>query len=767
LILGAETGSGKTLAYLLPALDWLLTRPVDQSQRRYPRVLVLQPNRELCAQLESVLASLIGASGSRDLPTTESDAELGESTRLHYGSLTGTALFPPSSCTGGVCDLLITTPGCLEHNLPFVDLARTRAKAIKRARALLEQRHIEEEYDEDDDDEMSHSQQSRRHPRRLPEIIDTPSSSPDVLSSSRAFDALSFVSSCRIVVLDEADLLLEGGESTRVKRFLSEVFLRFEPPPGLEPLTASERRNRWRRERRKEDPRRVRQAESEAADEFEAVQRVRAEPPFGRPRQFVFAAATLANISPLTSFQYLLNLFTPRDEQPPEAVSGPRSFSDEDLPPGAQIRLRITQNMHHLSPQLSQPGVVQWERVGPLQREEAAGGWDASRIDFARLDALDAAREGRVPGDGMEEDQEEAETRQLMMAEDMARSARSNRRVLGGGGADKRGGTKNFPSRKDLADEKDAVAGGMDVQQPRSGKAASPPERFTSTTDLDKVRATVRFLNAHTATALASSAASSPPAKSLLFVSTTARLSTLLSHLRSLQAGPRATVSAEDLAAGRVLSPHVQLLPYHAELKADERARTMQLFNSRAPAAAAAAAAAGTSPQQAAPVTHQVLLSTSLAARGLDFEHAAPGPSARCALKSLAAGSGPDSQYAGFECLVQFDLATNVVDYIHRCGRMFRHRPAPVGGDESAEAAAQRDQSLASDSAAPAQLLHLYSAADELLVSHLRSADASPASGTFIADSAFSRNRRLRVKAKKAERAAREIQQQEAEDTRG
>jgi ATP-dependent RNA helicase RhlE len=44
----AQTGTGKTLAFLLPALEHLLR---DQSQSKNPRVLILEPTRELAIQI--------------------------------------------------------------------------------------------------------------------------------------------------------------------------------------------------------------------------------------------------------------------------------------------------------------------------------------------------------------------------------------------------------------------------------------------------------------------------------------------------------------------------------------------------------------------------------------------------------------------------------------------------------------------------------------------------------------------------------------------
>ncbi|MEA3341552.1 MAG: DEAD/DEAH box helicase, partial [Chloroflexota bacterium] len=45
---GAQTGTGKTLAFLLPALERLLQ---DQTKTKNPRVVVLEPTRELAIQV--------------------------------------------------------------------------------------------------------------------------------------------------------------------------------------------------------------------------------------------------------------------------------------------------------------------------------------------------------------------------------------------------------------------------------------------------------------------------------------------------------------------------------------------------------------------------------------------------------------------------------------------------------------------------------------------------------------------------------------------
>lgn len=824
MLLGAETGSGKTLTYLLPALDWLLSRPVAESARKYPRVVVLQPNRELCAQLEGVIASLIGPSGQRDLPVTHPGMGEGgggsTTTRLHFASLVGTQLFPPPGMP--VCDILVCTPSCLQHNLPPVELARLRARAIKQARANAELAAISA---------GTHATGVSSDPSAP--VLLTPTSSPGF--NPRGFDPLAFVAAQRIVVLDEVDFLLEGGDGHRVRQLLEQTWIKFEPPAGLERASTQGRRNRWRREGRSEDPRERStsmfdaHADADAEAEMEATLAAqRAPPPHGRARQFVFVGATLANISPLTSVQYLLNTFTPRWSQPPLAQSGPVSLHPEDVARGCHLKLRLSSGFHHLSPGLGRRGTVQWERVGPAHRGPAPGEWDpATGIDEARLAAVDRAHDsasGSGLGSSLSPQELEEEDARFAAAEAMSLRARGAQKVL-----KKSAGKKGKNSFGALRPEAHAQPGQT------AAAAGAPPTRFEEETDLEKVEATVRFLNAHTPAPITGTGGQAgtlqPPRKSLLFVEKNTRLATLEAHLRSLQTAHRGHHGG-DAALG--LSAHVQIIPYHAGLKAEERALAMALFNSRAPggmhvpgsgASVGAVAAltdpsgagAGSKKKDAVPVTHQVLLCTSLAARGLDFNQIAPpaptgartaAPTATGAKQTKSKRGGvavatAAEQIPGFESLVQFDLATNVVDYIHRCGRMFRHRPAvpapaPAsvaqgvdaagvhGAGAAAESAASEPTAPTSSTAASAaataepelaKVLNLYTAQDELLVSHLRDskgavtstgeADAGgdgPAPGsTLISDAAFSRKRRLRNKARKAERAAAEAAEAEAE----
>ena len=68
-VLLGETGTGKTLAYTVPVLHAMLEdraavkAAADGSWR--PQALVLQPNRELCAQVHSLLGELVAEGRER------------------------------------------------------------------------------------------------------------------------------------------------------------------------------------------------------------------------------------------------------------------------------------------------------------------------------------------------------------------------------------------------------------------------------------------------------------------------------------------------------------------------------------------------------------------------------------------------------------------------------------------------------------------------------------------------------------------------------
>ena len=94
LVASAQTGTGKTLGFALPALTRLA-----QNKPRHNRMLVLVPTRELCIQVESVIAELARALGMRST--------------LLYG---GVGMQPQFTRLKRGCDIIVATPGrLLDH----------------------------------------------------------------------------------------------------------------------------------------------------------------------------------------------------------------------------------------------------------------------------------------------------------------------------------------------------------------------------------------------------------------------------------------------------------------------------------------------------------------------------------------------------------------------------------------------------------------------------------------------------------------------------
>lgn len=94
IIASAQTGTGKTLGFALPALTRLA-----QSKSRRNRMLVLVPTRELCVQVEAVMAELAKALGLRSM--------------LLYG---GVGMQPQFARLKRGCDIIVATPGrLLDH----------------------------------------------------------------------------------------------------------------------------------------------------------------------------------------------------------------------------------------------------------------------------------------------------------------------------------------------------------------------------------------------------------------------------------------------------------------------------------------------------------------------------------------------------------------------------------------------------------------------------------------------------------------------------
>jgi hypothetical protein len=96
VVLGAETGSGKTLAYLLPIMDDVIKRKLDnppdellgnaRSWAMFPHVVVLAPNRELCEQVVTVATALTDQLNESDPAVDQSqDSDfLGDSSRSAF-----------------------------------------------------------------------------------------------------------------------------------------------------------------------------------------------------------------------------------------------------------------------------------------------------------------------------------------------------------------------------------------------------------------------------------------------------------------------------------------------------------------------------------------------------------------------------------------------------------------------------------------------------------------------------------------------------------
>jgi ATP-dependent RNA helicase RhlE len=124
VVLGAETGSGKTLAYLLPVLNVLLTRPMEEETATgkgrpvedLPEVLTLVPNQELANQVLRVLDSLA----------------LGEDAKGIV--VAGSQPYP----RGSAYKIIIATPsGVLRHTDPEL-LSRVRMVVVDEADMLLD-----------------------------------------------------------------------------------------------------------------------------------------------------------------------------------------------------------------------------------------------------------------------------------------------------------------------------------------------------------------------------------------------------------------------------------------------------------------------------------------------------------------------------------------------------------------------------------------------------------------------------------------------------
>ena len=93
----APTGTGKTLAFLLPALQRLLESP---AKTKKPRVLVLEPTRELAIQVERETRKLIASTSLRSIAVYGGAGMQKQTERLHKG-----------------VDIVVATPGRLMDHL--------------------------------------------------------------------------------------------------------------------------------------------------------------------------------------------------------------------------------------------------------------------------------------------------------------------------------------------------------------------------------------------------------------------------------------------------------------------------------------------------------------------------------------------------------------------------------------------------------------------------------------------------------------------------
>ena len=103
----AQTGTGKTLAFLLPALEHLLQ---DQTKTRHPRVVVLEPTRELAIQVAGETGKLAARTSLRSVAVYGGAGMKKQTDKLRRG-----------------VDIVVATPGRLmDHmrrkNVSFSDL---------------------------------------------------------------------------------------------------------------------------------------------------------------------------------------------------------------------------------------------------------------------------------------------------------------------------------------------------------------------------------------------------------------------------------------------------------------------------------------------------------------------------------------------------------------------------------------------------------------------------------------------------------------------
>lgn len=179
VVVGAETGSGKTLAYLLPLLDDILQRKQQDSEVGYEfaRALILVPNKELVHQVIRMALDLCGGPSSFVVTTPSSSLPQIQNNTDHGGTSTSANNSPNTIIRMAVI------PGGLSAPDDFAPFRRVTA--------------------------------GEQPPIDL--LISTPAAVGQWALSPRHIE---FFADIRTVVMDEADMLLDGGYLPQLEQVL-------------------------------------------------------------------------------------------------------------------------------------------------------------------------------------------------------------------------------------------------------------------------------------------------------------------------------------------------------------------------------------------------------------------------------------------------------------------------------------------------------------------------------------------------------------------
>jgi ATP-dependent RNA helicase RhlE len=122
LLAGAQTGTGKTAGFTLPVLQQLQNK-APQSNKRYPRVLVLTPTRELAAQVHESVRDY-----GQYLPFK---------TAVIFG---GVSINPQKQKLAKGVDIVVATPGRLLDHVQqrTIDLSRVEILVLDEADRMLD-----------------------------------------------------------------------------------------------------------------------------------------------------------------------------------------------------------------------------------------------------------------------------------------------------------------------------------------------------------------------------------------------------------------------------------------------------------------------------------------------------------------------------------------------------------------------------------------------------------------------------------------------------